>query len=433
MSIPLDRLYHHLESLCGDNIIIYRWYPHGSKKLDDLSVLSTSSARADRFKQLIDIPMICHDQEPLHYDYYTYNECLDVVNKAAELRKTVSPVAAWCYSSEFLESFAATHLRVKLDPPLNLNNYVLLCHSEKNSQELKKYEQNNFVGVYYWAHALIARDWFRYANHDSRLTPDINLIKTDFLIYNRAWSGTREYRLKFIELLIDQQLVNSCNTTFSQVDSGIHYTNHTFKNPALSIDRFDFENLLEPNNSSSNASADYETSDYTTSAIEVVLETLFDDSRNHLTEKALRPIACGKPFIIAATPGTLEYLRSYGFKTFHGLIDESYDTITDPLDRLNAIVNEMKRISNLSVDQKHKLWAALLEIAKYNKQHFFSNEMHNQVVNEFVVNLATAVEKCNQHQQGKWWKLALGLQRSEPTEFASRINSWLETHNRYDD
>jgi hypothetical protein len=48
-----------------------------------------------------------------------------------------------------------------------------------------------------------------------------------------------------------------------------------------------------------------------------------------LTEKALRPIACGQPFILAATPGSLQYLRSYGFKTFSGYIDETYDTIQE--------------------------------------------------------------------------------------------------------
>ena len=40
MSIPLDRLYHYIESIAkdirGDDVIIYRFYPHGSKKIEDL-------------------------------------------------------------------------------------------------------------------------------------------------------------------------------------------------------------------------------------------------------------------------------------------------------------------------------------------------------------------------------------------------------------
>jgi hypothetical protein len=49
-----------------------------------------------------------------------------------------------------------------------------------------------------------------------------------------------------------------------------------------------------------------------------VAETVFD-TRIHLTEKTLRPIACGHPFILAAGPGSLKYLQTYGFRTFSPL------------------------------------------------------------------------------------------------------------------
>jgi hypothetical protein len=57
-------------------------------------------------------------------------------------------------------------------------NYSLitLSHSEKNSQELELYEQNDFIGVYYWSHALIARDWFRYAKLDPLLTINFDQV-----------------------------------------------------------------------------------------------------------------------------------------------------------------------------------------------------------------------------------------------------------------
>ena len=44
--------------------------------------------------------------------------------------------------------------------------------------------------------------------------------------------------------------------------------------------------------------------------------------------------------MLAATPGSLQYLKQYGFETFHGLIDESYDTILDPRERLKTIVQD---------------------------------------------------------------------------------------------
>ena len=127
----------------------------------------------------------------------------------------------------------------------------------------------------------------------------------------------------------------------------------------------------------------------------MVLETLFDDSRLHLTEKILRPIACGQPFILAATQGSLEYLRSYGFSTFSGLIDETYDTIMDPLERLQAIVIEMKRIAQLSQKDKHKLYTELEKIASKNKQLFFSTEWQQKIIREYKSNLEVALKQLN--------------------------------------
>jgi len=122
---------------------------------------------------------------------------------------------------------------------------------------------------------------------------------------------------------------------------------------------------------------------------------LFDDSRLHLTEKILRPIACGQPFILAATQGSLAYLRDYGFKTFDGLIDETYDTIQDPLDRLKAIVAEMHRIAKLPDKEKTKLYSDLQAIAQQNKQLFFSPAWQQSIINEYQNNIKLALRKIN--------------------------------------
>lgn len=406
MSIPLDRLYHFLEGLISDNIIIYRWYPHGSKKLSDFRILRDGQT-ADNFDELLtQVNMIFHDQEPLDFNYYL-PECAIKAKLIAEERKSKLPVVPWPDSEEFLKLLESSQLRTVMPPFFNFNDNILLCHSEKNSKQLDVYEQNGFVGVYYWAHALIARDWYRYARYDKLLTPNFNNITHDFLIYGRAWSGSREYRLKFIELLINSNLVSTCQTTFNPCDNGVHYSNWEFTNQTLSISRHDFENFFQLNSASSNASADYCNSDYNKIGIEVVLETLFDDTRQHLTEKILRPIACGRPFILVGTAGSLEYLRNYGFKTFSGLIDESYDSIIDPLLRLEAIVAELTRISLLPSAEKLKLWQDLYAIASYNKNRFFSDELHDAVVDEFVTNYNIGIAKCKATMTGKWWQLML--------------------------
>jgi hypothetical protein len=222
----------------------------------------------------------------------------------------------------------------------------------------------------------------------------------DFLIYNRAWCGTREYRLLFGQLLIDNDLVSQSLTSFSSSDNGQHYQAHVFANPELAIIRQDLHEQLLPNTHDSAASADYCNHDYATTGIEVVLETLFDDSRWHLTEKTLRPLACGKPFILAATPGSLQYLRNYGFQTFGDLIDESYDQIAHAPTRLRAIIQEMKRIADLDPNTKHRLYAQMHKIAERNKHHFFTH-LHEQVMSEYVENMNQAVEVARQHRHGR--------------------------------
>ena len=101
-----------------------------------------------------------------------------------------------------------------------------------------------------------------------------------------------------------------------------------------------------------------------------MLETLFDDTRLHLTEKSLRPIACGRPFILATAPGSLAYLRSYGFKTFDRYIDETYDTITNSFERLEAIKLEITRLSKKTYNELQQMQDEMTPIFEHNRKKF---------------------------------------------------------------
>jgi hypothetical protein len=385
MSIPLDRLYHYIENVAqeiyNDRIIIYRFYPHGSKNINDLSNLHKSDTWCDK---IIYPKLWCNDQEPLDHKYYQTH-----VRLMSDTR--------WQAILTAVDQYRA---------PTNLNYHQaslfekgLLLHSEKRSDNLKKYQlDNELITVYYWSHAVIAQDWFRYAEHVEQKKQ----VNRTFLIYNRAWSNTREYRLRFAELLIHLNLQNHCKTSVNPVEPelGIHYELHKFKNTTWRPQTV-LENFFPINSAHSSYSADFDIEDYETTDIEVVLETLFDDSRLHLTEKSLRPIACGQPFILAGTVGSLEYLRSYGFKTFGDIWDESYDLVEDPAERLIQIAELMKYISTWLPHQRERNMAQAQAIADYNRQHFFSQAFSDLVVNELKTNLVTAFDQllaCNNYQ-----------------------------------
>jgi hypothetical protein len=386
MSIPLDRLYHFIDNIAseiyGDCVIIYRFWPHGSKNIDNLINLLDDYSNWYSYTMF---PSIwCNDQEPLDYEFYSKH-----------VRTHNTP---W---SSILKSINLHYTPKNLNYRPTIFEKGLLLHSEKRSNNLKKYQlDNELIPVYYWSHAVISRDWFRYAEYESFQK---NTKKT-FLIYNRAWSGTREYRLCFSDLLIERNLINQCQASNNPVDSelNIHYANYTFTNPQWKPVHI-LEDFLQPTTADATSSADFNTADYNATDIEVVLETLFDDDRLHLTEKILRPIACRQPFILTATHGSLEYLRGYGFKTFDSVWDESYDQIADPEERLTAIVNLMEQISTWDESTKKNKLLQAQEIANYNRQWFFSQDFLNLITTELKTNLKLAFEKIDQCNNYKPW------------------------------
>lgn len=416
MNVPLERLYSYLGSLTDDDIIIYHWYPHGSKKLDDLTHFFNKNTKFSYFASVTTPHIFFHDQEPLDYQLYSTNDFKNFISQHRDHYKR------WSGSPGLLDDVVQTHLRCCTLSPTNFYEKTLICHSEKNSQDLTQYENNNFLGVYYWNHAVTARDWFRFAEHDTALDTKFYNVNYDFLIYNRAWSGTREYRLKFCELLAQANLIPNCNIKFSAVDTDQHYSQHTFKNSKLAITQTNLDTLFDNNSHDASASADYNSADYATAAIEVVLETIFDDTKHHLTEKTLRAIACKKPFIIVSTPGILSYLRSYGFRTFDGLIDESYDLIQDPVERLQAVTKEMVRISSMTPGEKQDLYSKLHAIAVLNHQRFFSNDFFRCVIGEFKSNLQSALYQCKTTLSRSWYDIAATIVPLSPQH--DRAMTW---------
>jgi hypothetical protein len=400
MSVPFDRLYTFLRDVSNhDDILIYRWHPAGSRKLEDCAPLVPRPASMlERYTARY---LVCHDQEPLKFSDWPQPQLLQ-------------PNVAEPYSC----------LMTVLRTDWTVWDRVMLCHSELNSAELKKFEQDGAIGVYWWSHAIIARDWFRYAQHDSGLMQPRTWSRP-FLIYNRAWSGTREYRLKFMHELIVQDLIPYCNTAMNFYDPD-HYSNHEFKNSDLQVSRQDFEQHIAANSSTSQASADYNTNDYANSAFEIVLETLFDDERIQLTEKTLRPIACGQPFLLLAPAGSLAVLKKYGFRTFDHVWDECYDDCQDPVQRLQAVVNIMQHIADLSSQQQMNLRQACQDAVDHNRQWFFSQEFHDMIVQEFKHNFDHAAQTLNQHCSAAHWKkfLAQGVHNTTQQDI-SAVLQWL--------
>ena len=125
---------------------------------------------------------------------------------------------------------------------------------------------------------------------------------------------------------------------------------------------------------------------YTNSYFNIVTETSYNwnstsiiDNNIYLTEKTYRPIFGMQPFIMVSNPGVLKHLKDMGFKTFPEFFDESYDEIENPTERMYTIINEIKRICNLSNEQLHDRYYNIFDKLEYNRNRLI--EIHDGEIN----------------------------------------------------
>jgi hypothetical protein len=372
MQIPLDHIYPYLQSRFSDAVVL-RFWPHGSRDISSLKPVSSCSDRDLCQKPAI----ISHDQEPLDYGAYGL------------------------VSTEMQSWLDSRGIDAKQAPDLNLgwacfnNAYQqqILLTGDASGPDLDRYRNDPaLVPVHFWSHAVIARDWFRYAESDPELQLPRNLQYV-FNVYCRAWSGSREYRLALLSRLQDSGLTNDSRVKFSAYDQGQHYTRYQFHDDQWHNIHQGLEQWCLPNTAESHSSASYSAQDYRTTLFDLVLETVID--RVHVTEKTLRALACAQPFVIMAGAGTLAYLRDHGYQTYSHLFDESYDLCDDPAERMQRVIATMHTIVQHAKDPK---WVAELErIARWNQQWFFSRDLIRGVIDGVCLGIEHALPRIQTH------------------------------------
>lgn len=128
--------------------------------------------------------------------------------------------------------------------------------------------------------------------------------------------------------------------------------------------------ITEPSQIWSNMQPDF----YQYVGLDIVAETVFDYPYPYVSEKTFRPISCKRPFIIMGPPNTLNFLHCLGFKTFSHIIDESYDSIIDPEQRLVAIINEIKNFVNQPISSIIDIVKQCEPILNYNFENLLNFE-----------------------------------------------------------
>jgi hypothetical protein len=91
-----------------------------------------------------------------------------------------------------------------------------------------------------------------------------------------------------------------------------------------------------------------------------------------LSEKIYRPLLLGHPFLVMGPQHTLKQLRAEGFKTFHPIIDESYDDEPNAIERKNKIIAELQKYIALPEEERLAKNRKLLMVADYNQKYYSS-------------------------------------------------------------
>jgi hypothetical protein len=111
---------------------------------------------------------------------------------------------------------------------------------------------------------------------------------------------------------------------------------------------------------------------YQDTAFSIVTETIYDYPFTFRTEKIWKPMIMAHPFVAVANVGYYRALHAAGFRTFSHLIDESFDNIWEPHDRMEAIIEV---IGDIVRNGSASFLTASAEICKYNQEHL---REHNQ-------------------------------------------------------
>jgi hypothetical protein len=112
---------------------------------------------------------------------------------------------------------------------------------------------------------------------------------------------------------------------------------------------------------------------YQESFASFVIETHTGDNFDpYLSEKIMKPLAYGHPFLLFCSAGALATLRDLGFKTFGDVFDESYDLIESPQLRFEHLLREVDRICKLDNDTLTDITTRITPRLKHNYNHFWN-------------------------------------------------------------
>jgi hypothetical protein len=361
-----ENVYHYLKTIITDPRVAYL-HPFGATQPENIEIIRNDANPPVRRGPLF----IFYDQEPLGL---SYNQAIFDHIKAS----TIGP-------------------------------YILVSTEKTSTEKDLICKQYGFAEINYFFHIFAAADWYRGSEFiPNIIAPVDRQLKKTYITFNRLTSNDRIYRTLFINELYKNDLLDSGYVSFSKncpdggefdknLIQGIAKFNLTTSLVQEAINninqlpelRIDFTDQDHIPNQSMILSPMLQLME---SFVFVVTETCYWQTKTHLTEKIFKPIVLRMPFILLGCAHNLAYFREYGFKTFNKYWDESYDSIEDPILRLQAVTQIIQKLDSMSIDEQKAMLIDMQPILDYN-YNLFNNPKFVRKEWNYLINKLTKISK----------------------------------------
>ena len=258
----------------------------------------------------------------------------------------------------------------------------ILVTSEKDSEVVDQVcAELGWQSAYYFFHGWAALDWYRGYNR-SYLMPDPKdrTITRTFIAPNRIVAGDRKHRLIMLYHIFKYEMTDNwiscpavCPAENIPIEDAVKDLVNKYPDIKEVFNKQTFPMEFPEETGAPMHSCWLSLFDQAAeSLLYLVTETVATGRRLHLTEKIFKPICLKMPFVVVGTRGSLAYLRSYGFKTFGDLWDESYDDELHDDQRVEKLAFTLKSIDVLPNGEKQRLFNMAQEVCEHNYNHFYN-------------------------------------------------------------
>jgi hypothetical protein len=131
---------------------------------------------------------------------------------------------------------------------------------------------------------------------------------------------------------------------------------------------------------------------YNDSYYSVVAETNAVNEFNFYTEKIVKPILGKRLFVVIAGQGYLQRLRSFGFKTFDAVIDETYDLEPDHTKRWGMAMDQVRLLTE---QDPVEIYAKIKDVVEHNQRLMLDTDWYGNFSKQLAAVIASYLDSVH--------------------------------------